>query len=83
MSNQISDHKATYVFLKIIITFVSKGDYARLNNSIEQYDWDSIINDNISVYSACETFTDIFLTFCKECIPRKKSYNKTKRQTLI
>ena len=82
MSNQIDDHKATYVSLKIHTTLshsylreiwnYQNGDYSRLNTSIEQYDWDSIVNYNISVDSACKKFTDIFLSFCKECIARKK-----------
>ena len=61
---QISDHKATYVSLKTQ-TILSHsyfrevwnyqyGDYVRLNNSKEQYDRDSIINDDISVDSAYE-----------------------------
>ena len=82
MSNQISDHKATYISLKIHTNLshsylrevwnYQNSDYSRLNTSIEQYDWHSIVNDTISVDSACEKFTDIFLSFCKDCIPRKK-----------
>ena len=63
MSNRIKDHKATYVSLKIHTPLshsylrevwnYQNGDYARLNTSVEQYDWDSKINDNISVDSAC------------------------------
>ena len=54
MNNQISDHKTTDVPLKIHTTLshsylrkvwnYQNGDYAKLNTSIEQYDWDSIIN---------------------------------------
>ena len=81
MSKQISYHKATYVSLKIHTTLshwylrevwnYQNGNYTILDTSIEQYNWDSIIDDSV-VDSACEKFTDIFLSFCKECNPRKK-----------
>ncbi|MEW8546228.1 MAG: endonuclease/exonuclease/phosphatase family protein, partial [Candidatus Thiodiazotropha sp.] len=82
VSEQISDHKATYVSLKIQVDLSNSyyrdiwnyknADYDKLNNFISQYDWDSVINDNATVDDACNRFTNIFLDFCKECIPRKK-----------
>ena len=48
------------------------ADYDKLNNFIFQFDWDSVINDNVTVDDACNKFTSIFFEFCKECIPRKK-----------
>ena len=82
VSDQISDHKATYVSLKIQtdlsnsyyrdIWNYKNADYDKLNKCIFQFDWDSVINDNVTVDDACNKFTSIFLEFCKECIPRKK-----------
>ena len=43
-----------------------------LNNLIEEYDWNLLFNDSISVDDACESFTKTFLDFCKICIPSKK-----------
>ena len=85
MSNQISDHKAAYVSLKIHTILLhsylrevwnyQNGDYARLNNSKDTIRFGVYNNDNISIDSACEKFTDIFLSFCKE-IPRKKGIKR-------
>ena len=51
-----------------------------LNQLIGSYDWDLIVNDNCAVDEACNMFTDLFLKFCKECIPcMQKSTNTTKR----
>ena len=82
VSDQISDHKATYVSLKIQTDLSNSyyrdiwnymnADYDKLNNFIFQFDWDSVINDNVTVDDACNKFTSIFFEFCKECIPRKK-----------
>ena len=82
VSDQISDHKATYVSLKIQtdlsnsyyrdIWNYKNADNNQLNNFIFQFDWDSVINDNVTVNDACNKFTSIFFEFCKECIPRKK-----------
>ena len=48
------------------------ADFNLLNNLIEAFNWDTIINETRSVNQACENFTDLFLKFCKECIPCKK-----------
>ncbi|MCG8045972.1 MAG: endonuclease/exonuclease/phosphatase family protein, partial [Candidatus Thiodiazotropha endolucinida] len=78
----ISDHKATYVSLQINITIsmsyyrevwnYKNVDTERLNQLIGTHDWDSVMNENCSVDEACVNFTDIFLKFCKECIPCRK-----------
>ena len=82
VSDQISDHKATYVSLKIQtdlsnsyyrdIWNYKNADYDKLNNFIFQFGWNSVINDNVTVDDACNKFTSTFFEFCKECIPRKK-----------
>ena len=48
------------------------ADTERLNQLIRSYYWDSIINDNCAIGDACINFTDVFLKFCKECIPCQK-----------
>ena len=76
----ISDHKATYIAIKISIkisTSYYREDWnyrntERLNQLIRSYNWDSIINDNCAIGDACINFTDVFLKFCKECIPCQK-----------
>ena len=47
------------------------ADFNLLNNLIEAINWDTIINETRSVDQACESFTDLFLKFCKERIPCK------------
>lgn len=48
------------------------ADFERLNNLIVTYNWDSIINENCTIDQSWASFTDLFLKFCKECIPCKK-----------
>ena len=45
------------------------ADTERLNQLIRSYNWRSNINDNCAIGDACINFTDVFLKFCKECIP--------------
>lgn len=77
----VSDHKATYVSVEINMN-LSKSYYREvwnyrnadvelLNNLVENYNWDNIINDNTTVDEACMEFTNAFLQFCKRSIPRK------------
>ena len=78
----ISDHKATYIAIQISIKISSSyyrevwnyrnGDTERLNQLIRSYNWGSIINDNCAIGDSCINFTDVFLKFCKECIPCHK-----------
>lgn len=78
----ISDHKATYISIQINLNMSNSyhrevwnyknANYTLLNNLIEAHKWDTIINDTSTIDQACKSFTDIFLTFCKECIPCKK-----------
>ena len=78
----ISDHRATYVSLKIPFEISTcywrevwnykNADYHLLNDLIEDYDWNLIINDTVSVDEAAKNFTGIFIDFCRKCIPCKK-----------
>ena len=78
----ISDHKATYISIQISINLSNSyfreiwnyksADFNSLNNLIQNFDWGTIINETFSVDQACENFTNKFLKFCDECIPRKK-----------
>ena len=78
----MSDHKATYIATQISIKISTSyyrevwnyrnADTERLNQLIRSYNCDLIINDNCSMGDACINFTDVFLKFCKECIPCKK-----------
>ena len=82
VENVISDHKATYVSIKAPVYIKTayyrevwiykNADYPTLNNLIRDFDWNSVINDTLSVDEACDSFTTIFLSFCKTCIPLKK-----------
>ena len=82
VSDQISDHKATYVSLKIQtdlsnsyyrdIWNYKNASYDELNNFIFQYDWNSVINDNVTVDDACNKFTSIFFEFCKNVFRGKR-----------
>lgn len=77
----LSDHKATYIFLKtgIIkskpyirnIWDYKNADITKLNTIIENTDWDSIINNAISTDNATKRFTDKCLELVRECIPEK------------
>ena len=78
----ISDHKATYISIQISINLSNSyfreiwnyktADFNSLNNLIQNFDLGSIINEMFSVDQACENFTNKFLKFCDDCIPRKK-----------
>ena len=78
----ISDHKATYISIQIGINLSNSyfreiwnyktADFNSLNNLIQNFDWGTIINETFSVDQAFENFTNKFLKFCDECIPRKK-----------
>ena len=77
----VSDHKATYISVQIKTNLSTSyyrdiwnyknADFTKLNNLISSYNWDTI-NENQSIDQNCSMFTDIFLNFCKECIPCKK-----------
>lgn len=79
--NTLSDHKATYIFLKTGIIkskcYIRKvwdyknADITRLNTIIENTDWDSIISNAFSTEKATELFTDKYLELVRECIPEK------------
>ena len=83
VEDSVSDHKAIYVSIRILIKLshcyyrevwnYKNADYNLLNNLIEEYDWNSLFKDSISVDDACEIFTKTFLDFCKICIPSKKA----------
>ena len=80
VSHIISDHRATYLSIKIDVNISSSyfrevwnykhADYDRLNNLIEQCDWTALILF-LNIDEACKTFTSTFLIFCKTCIPLK------------
>lgn len=79
---KVSDHRATYISLKINLCLSNcyyrdvwiykHADYTTLNNLIERFNWDEIINETVSIDESCEKFTNIFSNFCKACIPSKK-----------
>ena len=78
----VSDHKATYISVQIDTNLSTSyyrevwnyknADFERLNNLISTYNWNIIINENFTIDQSCARFTDLFLKFCKECIPCKK-----------
>ena len=78
----VSDHKATYISVQININLSTSyyrevwnyknADFERLNNLISTYNWDVILNENFTIDQSCARFTELFLKFCKECIPCKK-----------
>ena len=77
----ISDHKATYVSIRINVNLstsyyrevwnYTNSDNTTLNNLIEEFNWASIINESFSVEEACEHFSSKFVEFCKACIPSR------------
>ena len=79
VSDIISDHRATYVSIKIDLKLSSSyfrevwdykhADYERLNDLIEQCDWTALISSSSNIDEACKMFTSTFLNFCKTCIP--------------
>lgn len=82
MDNEISDHKATYVCLQIPFCLskcyyrevwnYKNANFSQLNDLIRQYNWDSDINETLTIDQSCENFTNTFLQFCKTCIPHNK-----------
>lgn len=80
VDNTISDHKATFLnirFNEIIQTCTKRkvwnydnGDYALLNELIENYNWEYI--DQMDVNESCKLFTDTILRFMNQCIPSKE-----------
>lgn len=78
----LSDHKATYVSVKIDLNLSNSyyrevwnyknADIGKLNNMISMHNWDAVINDTSTVDQACINFTNLFMKFCTECIPSKK-----------
>ena len=81
VSDIISDHRATYVSIKIDLKLSSSyfrevwdykhADYERLNDLIEKCDWTALISSSSNIDEACKMFTNTFLNFCKTCIPVK------------
>ena len=81
VSDIISDHRVTYVSIKIDLKLSSSyfrevwdykhADYERLNDLIEQCDWTALISSSSNIDEACKMFTSTFLCFCKTCIPVK------------
>ena len=43
-----------------------------LNNLVEQFNWDDVINETVNIDDATKIFSDRFIKFCKACIPRKR-----------
>ena len=82
LDSEISDHKATYVCLQIPISLsqcyyrdvwnYKNANYNQLNDLIRQHDWDSDINETLTVDGCCQNFSRVFLQFCKTCIPCSK-----------
>ena len=81
VDGNITDHKATYVSIRINVNLSTSyyrevwnyknADYTTLNNLIEELNWASIINESSSVDEACEHFFSKFMEFCKTCIPSR------------
>ena len=81
VSDIISDHRATYVSIKIDLKLSSsysqevwdykQTDYERLNDLIEQCDRTALISYSSNIDEACKMFTSKVLNFCKTCMPVK------------
>ena len=81
VDHSISDHRATYLSLKIDLNLCNNyyrevwnykhADYIRLNELIEQFNWNDVFDSN-DVDDICNKFTSVFLGFCKCCIPCKQ-----------
>ena len=54
------------------------ADFNTLNELVGQFDWESVINENRVMNQSCTNFTDTFIMFYKQCIPRKKSVDSSK-----
>ena len=77
--SQISDHNATFIVLPFSysiehtferkIWLYDKANFESLNNKIELFDWNKLLNCTMN--EACELFTNTFINFVKECIPSK------------
>ena len=77
ISDNISDHKATYVILPFqynlqgsftrLVWLYKKANVDLLKEKISNYDW-SFLHEG-SLDDACRIFTDIFLDMVKLCIP--------------
>ena len=75
----ISDHNATYIILPFSYSTVhtferniwlyNKANFDSLNNKIENFNWNNLLNCPIN--EACNLFTYTFIDFVKECIPSK------------
>ena len=82
VDNSTSDHKGTNVSLKSSISLLKSytreiwnyknADFDTLNELVCQFDWESVINENLFINQSGTNFTHTFIMFCKQCIPRKK-----------
>lgn len=72
----MSDYRATYAVLLLNfnldsygrhICLYNKANFAKLNEMIEQTDWDYLHECNIN--DRCQNFTDTFVDLTNQCIP--------------
>jgi len=76
-NSSISDHSGTYVYIYFNypdnktyqrrVWNYKRADYMKLNDLINNYDW-SVLNP-LDTNLATRTFTNIFMTMIKQCIP--------------
>ena len=60
----VSEDFPSYSYIKTAyyreVWIYKNANYPTLNNLIRDFDWNSVINDTLSVDEACESFTTIF-----------------------
>ena len=78
--HDISDHKATFIVIPFAdistsvatrkIWFYKRGDYIKMNNLIQEFNWNVLTT--CSIEDACRHFTDTITYFMHQCIPSKE-----------
>ncbi|PJE77717.1 hypothetical protein CI610_03355 [invertebrate metagenome] len=81
IDRNISDHDGCVVFLSIPISLsrnytrqvwsYKNADFNKLNNLINTFDWETFFQNFDSVDIASVRFTEQFLSYASECIPKK------------
>ena len=80
VSYDISDHRATFIIIPFAdistsfatrkIWFYKRDDYNKMNNLIQEFNWDVLTTCSIEV--TCRLFTDTITYFIHQCIPSKQ-----------
>ena len=81
IDRQISDHNAcvSYIYVTLNLNacykrdvwLYKKGDYAKFNNLIADFDWESVFSNCHSIDEACDIFTAEYISMAKTCIPTR------------